>query len=517
MVKQTEHGASVLTRILSLLKSFLEILKNLRRAYNRRMKRHYSATAVALTATAVCFLAAVILLFVPRYIGVADDGSLNTVLQHAGLKYQAADSKQPVGAYFVKTYQRAAPAAGGGFSTHLILIRLAMGLDSLFTPDNMFDVRFLALIYLCLYLPAVWLLVKQAALRAQYASEGTVIGAAAVLLFSDVSYLAYFNSLYPQAVWLIGLLYCCGLCLSLQMPGRADTAKLALLSIFGAGLTLCEQHCAVLGFVLAVFCLRQIGMDHARRPTRVAAVLSAAVLIVAGCGTLIGGSSRFSQDSKLNSMTTGVLLESSNPEKTLAEFGIDARFETLTDISSYSAYPLVKADNSELKRGFYDRYSTPRLMLYYARHPASMGMLLELGVKSAFHVRSDYCGNYESSAGMPARSRTPLFALASNFRMRSAPQTLGYLLVVAITYSMLLSKWSIRRLPRQTRTVALNTFWAVMAAGLLHMAYIVLRSGTAELSRYCLIFSVCIDLFSLLAAAEILHRLNVLETEEGEK
>jgi hypothetical protein len=517
MAYQAKHGVSSLKTALSGLKSFWQVIINLRRAYNRRMKEHYSASTVATAATTLCFLVALVLLFLPRYIGVADDGSLQTILQHVGLRYRAADAKLPTGAYFVRIYERTVPAAGGRFSTHLMLIRLAMGLDDLFTPDNLFDMRFLAVIYLCLYLPAVWLLIKQMALRVRYASEGTVIGLAAVLLFSDVSYLSYFNSLYPEAVWLIGLLYCCGLCLSLQIPARLDTARLVLLAIFGAGLTLCEQHCAMLGFVLAVFCLRQIGMEKAERHTRVVAVLSAAALIVSGCGALIGGNSRFSQDSNFNAMTSGVLLESTNPQKTLAEFGIDARFETLADTSSYSAYPLTKADNPELENGFYDRYSTPDLALYYLRHPVSMAMLLELGVRSAFQVRRDYCGNYELSAGMPARGRTPLFALASNFRTRSAPKTLGYLLLLAIVYGVLLAKWNTRQMTARTRTVAFDTFWTVMAAGLLHTAYIVLRSGTAELSRYCLVFSVCIDLVSLLTLAEILHRLNVLETEEGEK
>lgn len=517
MAYQAKHRASFLKTVISTSKELWQALKRVRQAYNRRLTRHYSAPAIATAATAACFLVAFILLFLPRYIGVADDGSLQTILQHVGLRYRTADAEQPAGAFFVKTFERTVPAAGAGFSTHLMLIRMAMDLDDLFTSDNLFDVRFLAFVYLCLYLPAIWLLIKQASLRVKYASEGTVIGVTSVLLFSDVSYLAYFNSLYPEALWLIGLLYCCGLCLSLQSPGRADSARLILLAIFGAGLTLCGQHCAVFGIVLAVFCFHQAVMDKVRRPTRFVAVLSAAVLIVSGCCSLIGGNSRFSQDSKFNAMTSGALLESTNPEKTLAEFGIDARFETLADASSYSVYPLAKSDNTELRKGFYDRYSTPRLLLYYARHPASLGMLLELGVRAAFHVRRDYCGNYELSTGMPARGRTPLFALASNFRVRSAPKTLGYLLVLAIVYGILLAKRNTRRMTARARTVALDTFWTFMAVGLIHMTYIILRSGTAELSRYCLVLSVCIDLISMLTLAEILHRLNVLETEEDKE
>jgi hypothetical protein len=346
--RREKHSQSFLEATAGKVKALWQTMKNLRRAYNRRMAAYISPSMAAAAATVLCFAAAVILLFLPRYIGVADDGSLQTVMQQAGLQYSAADAEQPIGAYFVRIYERTLPAVSGGFSSHVLMIRFAMGLDNLFTKDNFFDVRFLSFLYLCLYLPAVWLLTKQAALRVKWASERTVIGIAAVLLFGDVSYLAYFNSLYPEALWFICLLYCCGLCLSLQMPGRWDSVRLLLLAVFGIVLVLTEQHCAVFGFVLSIFCLRQIAMDGAKLPTKTMAALSALAFILAGFNTLLIGNSRFSLDSKLNAMTGGVLLESSNPQRTLAEFGIDARFETLADTSSYSDYPLTKADNPEL-------------------------------------------------------------------------------------------------------------------------------------------------------------------------
>ncbi|MFU0832470.1 MAG: hypothetical protein ACFWUC_05960 [Oscillospiraceae bacterium] len=516
MRKKAKHSQSSLAAIASKLKALWQMAQHLRSAYNRRMARYNSPSMVAAAATALCFAAAVILLFLPRYIGVADDGSLQQIMRQAGLQYSAADAAQPEGAYFVRVYERTVPAVYGGFSTHICMIRFALSLDHFFTQDNFFDVRFLAFLYLCLYLPAVWLFTKQAACRVKFASERTVLGAAAVLLFGDVSYLAYFNSLYPEALWFICLLYCCGFCLSLQISSRWDNVRLLLLAAFGIILTLTEQHCAVFGFALSLFCLRQIAMDGAKLPTKTVAALSALVLILAGFSGLISGNSRFSMDSKLNAMTSGVLLESSNPEQTLAEFGIDARFETLADTSSYSGYPLTKADNPELQTGFYDRYSSSALMLYYARHPAALAALLEQGVHAAFNVRRDYCGNYEVSASMPPKGRTPLFALASNFKVRFAPKTLGYLLLLAIVYGMMQSKRNTRNMHNRARRIMLDTFWTFLTAGLAHMFYIILRSGTAELSRYSLIFSVCIDFISFLTFTGILHRLNLLETEEGQ-
>ena len=515
MNERPNHGRSSLTSVANKIKTLWQRAKRLRCAYNRRMEQRYSPSMVATIATVLCFAIAVILLFLPRCIGVADDGSLHTVMDQVGLQYSELDAEQPAGAYFVCTYERMPSGVSAGFSTHFFMIRLAMGLDHFFSPDNFFDVRFLAVLYLCLYLPAVWLITKQATLRVKYASEGTIIGCTSVLLFADVSYLSYFNSLYPEALWFICLLYCCGFCLSLQRAGRWDAVWILLLVVFGLWLTLIEQHCAIFGFFLALFCLKQMRMDRAKYSTRAVAVLSALVLVLGGFGSFMSGPSRFSIDSKLNAMTSGVLLESANPERTLGEFGIDARFETLADTSSYSTYPLTKAENWELQTEFYNRYSTPSLLLYYVRHPAAMAALMEQGVHAAFAVRRDYCGNYERSVGMPPRGQTPLFALASTFKVRSMPKTLGYLLLLAIVYGMMLTKKTASGMRSRARNIALDTFWIMMSGGLAHVFYIILRSGTAELSRYSLILSVCIDLVSLLTVAEILHRLNMLETGEG--
>lgn len=498
------------------VKRLWEKLLDLRDAYNRRMAAHYSAAAVATVATVACGVAAIFVLFVPRIVGVADDGSLTSILQSVGLSCRAEDAQQETGAYFVRLYSKSAVPAATGISTHRLLIRAAMLLDDWFTGDALFDVRFLAVLYLALYLPAVWLLVRQVTARVHYASEGTVVGAAAVLLLADVSYLSYFNSLYPEPVWLIGVVYSAGLCLSFQQPDKKrDPVRFALLMLVGSGLALCENHCAVLGFVLALFCLRQLGMRNADFVSRAMACLAAAVLIGAGMASLAAGSTRFTENSELNAMTSGVLLEADNPANALKEFGIDTRFETLADFSCYADYPYALSGNAELLTDFYPHTSVARRMLYYARHPAAMLALTELGVRAAFSLRREACGNYESTAGMPAHGQTLLFSAASNFKERSAPKTIGYLAVLAVVYVLLLSTRGARRMPGRSRSAALDTFAVLLAAGLAHTGLVVLYSGSAEFTRYSLVLSVCIDLTTLLTLAEGLHRMNLLKTEAG--
>ncbi len=509
---------TVLGRIKSLALKVWNFLKRLRGSYNRRMEKSYSASLVGMVAAGIALVVCVVTLFIPSYIGVADDGSLNTILQNAGLAYRASDLEQPVGAYFVREYERTVPSVNSGFTSHMLLVRIAMAVDAMFTADNLFDVRFLAAIYTVMYVPAVWFFTKQAAKRVKFASEGTVIGLLCAFFLCDVAYVSYFNSLYPEALWFIAMLYCAGLCLSFQRADtRLDPIRFVLLVVCSLFLVFSEQHCAIPGLVIAVFCLSRMNMSESARSVGILAAVSAGVLITASCVMLLSGFSRFTVESKLNAMTSGVLLESTDPEQTLSEFGIDPRFETLADSSCYSVYPLTLADNPELESDFYPHYGTADILLHYARHPASIGVLLEQGVKAAFSVRRDYCGNYEQSAGMPERSRTPIFALASNFRIRSAPKTMGYIIVLAVAYVLLLTKRNTKLMSDRARSSALGAFWTTLMCGILHTIYIIAKSGTSEFARYCLIFSVCIDIVSIFVLCEVLHRLNLLETTKEEK
>ena len=509
-----EAGQSSWARFLNGLRSIVLFFARARKGFNEKLAKRYSSRAVGFCAAAISGLLLIIMLFVPPFLGVADDGSLSAVMHGSGLDFFDREVRELYNNYYVRQYRLTEPS-GSFVSSQAVFLSLAKGLDYLFTRDSVFDTRFLALIYGALYLPAVGLVVTQAANRVQFPSEGIVIGVFGVILFADVSYVTYFNSLYPEALWLICLLYCAGFAMALQKSPKWDAAY--LLGFAASGLVLCfvEKHCAVLGIFLALFCLKQMRLRDARMQAKVLAVLLSVVLLGGSFYSYFTVSSRFTESSKLHAMTRGVLLESTNPEKSLAEFGIASSYEMLTDISAYDYYPLTEAANPALESGFYDHYTMLDLGLYYARHPGSMISMLDIAVKASFNVRREFCGNYEESVGMPPMGKSAFFSFSSNFKVRSAPKTIGYLLFLVIVFIAVLSRRMVRGEPRSRfRTVALDTLEMLTLLAVLHAVGIILASGDAELTRYGLIMSVCVDLLTYFVFSEILHRLNVLETGE---
>lgn len=414
----------------SMGKKFLSFFSSLRHKLNQTAGGRYSPDRIALYGMIVTGIIVFQELFLYHVLGVGDDGSLSSIMKQTGLTYTRADATQPVGAYFVRTYVKTSPQHGG-VSLHRNLIETAMLLDDLFTGDGLFDIRFLGAIYLILYLPAVWLFMSQLLRRVKYTSEGIFLAAVCVLVFSDAGYTTYFNSLYPEPLWMILMILIFASLLGLQMrdPGRC-LLFILLGTAAGACLALTESHLAVVSAVLGIFDIILMADSGIWGRVRAAAGASAFFLLILSPFSWNNAANRFTVDSKMNAMTLGVLMESTDPAETLSEFGIDRRFEVLADTSQYTDFPVVLTGNEDIRENFLARYSEGDIAMYYLRHPSAMLSLLSLASKAAFQVRRNYIGNYERSAGLPGRARTPLFSLYSNYKGAAVPKTLGFLLIL---------------------------------------------------------------------------------------
>ncbi len=487
------------------------------RGYNHRLSRVYSPNVAAITGVVAVAVIAAILLFIPPFTGVADDGSLSGILTGTGLGYRPDDMARPVGAYFVRLYLHSTYQPEG-ISAHRALIRAAMWIDDLCTHDNLFDIRFLALIYLILYLPAVYLVLRGIAARVRVAAEATFLVILGAIILGDGAVLRYFNSLYPDAFCQVFLAYCLGFCLMLQheKAGRTITGLLGLAAA-GSILALTESHCAAAGIVLAVFCARQIMMEERTQQISVTAGVCTAVLLLSSVLSSTAGSTRFTEASKLHAVTNGILMRADNPGETLQELRIDPRFETLTDISSYEAYPYATSGAAEIQRDFLSKYTAGSVFFYYMKHPLVYAGMLELGTQAAFSPARSYVGNYEYSPDAPERRQSQLMVYYSNFKAESLPRTIGFLAILLIVYLVLFRRQRglqhfVLRWTARERQIMLGTFLCLLGIGIADITGVICQSGTAELERYQTLYSSCIDGMLLMFMAEILHRLNILST-----
>lgn len=512
-MKNSEEGKAV--RHIAWLLEFPGRIKIFFGKVNSRMEGKYSPSFLALAVTVITALAASIILFLPNYKGVANDGSTDDIMRSSGIYYMDEEPEDIYSNYFIKTYSKV-PAdrqmPGQTFNSQIILIRMAKGLDDLFTRDGYFDIRFLGFLYLVLYLPAVYLVVKQACNRVKRFSEGFFISAAGLLIFSDVGYILYFNSFYPEAVWLITMMYCAGASMAFQKKRSGYGDYLSLLLFLAAGLILVSsrRQCGIIGFLFAVYLIRLIFVQRSWAWS--ACCVSAAFLIsLLAMVCIFAYPSDFNETSRFHAMTRGVLFESADPAETLGEFGIDPSYELLADASAYDYLPLVKSGDASLYHGFMDKYTIQDIAVYYLRHPGSLLGMTDVSIRAGMDVRRSNCGNYEKSAGLPMKARTLFWSAWSSFKMTSAPRTVGYLFLLTGAIFLLFYKgYSIRPSGDRRNTVYLDMLLTVLAVLFSQSVVVTVNSGDAEMVQRMFLVGLCLDIMTYCVFTELLHKIKIV-------
>ena len=498
---------------------FTAMLWSKRRQFNKWMARRYTPRLLALISTGACLVVAVIALFVGPCLGMANDSIGNQKMQEYGLSYREADrGEKPEdfasNEYFTREYERTRTGQSIHSSQNL-LVRAAMGLDSIFTSDNLFDVRFLAVLYLVLYLPGVYLVLKAALERVSYFSEAVVVAVLGTLIFSDVSYLVFFNSLYSDPIVLICLVYIAGGSMSMHLEKPNQTGL--QLVVMAAGLLLCllEKRFFLAGVFVAVLLGAQVRVVSGSG--KMVAGGLAAILIGASVFSFFWCDEEFDDISKVHSVTRGVLLQSQTPDKTLEEMGIDVSYSLLADQSLYDYYPPSEISNPVLQEGFLEQYDTMDVVLYYMKHPDAMIFLWNNAVRSALNLRRDYCGNYERSTGMPAMGKSVFFSMWSMFKERSLPNTIGYVLLLLIVFTAMSGRKVFnRKAVQRWDYIYFITMLVVLVIGMVDITAVICRSGDAQLVQCSMTLGVALDLLLYYVIAEILHKLNILEGKHEE-
>ncbi len=510
--KNSKNGWKITGLIIHGFNRILSAVKLHIRRINKNREGKYSPGFIGLGAALLAALLMVFMLFVPSYLGMSDDGSFSCVANPAGI-YHMEDEKQNLYFnYYVREYLSLAPGdiSPGGFTSHRLLIYLAKWLDRAFTGDSIFDLRFLAAIYGILFIPAMAMVVKQAARRAETFSESIAVGLLGVVIFADVSYITYFSSFYTETVMYIAILYCVGAALAMQERKHGFT-YLVIYTVSGIFMTAAERQYALAGIFLGILGVRFIFIR--KGPLWSVSCISSVLLMF--LSAIISWSyipSAYTQTSKYHAMTRGVLFESKNPEETLKEFGIDGSYSILTDTDSNEKYPLIDPENPVLQHGFYDRYNSAEIAYYYLRHPGAMLALLDISVKSAFDVRTGYSGNYEKSAGMPKMAKSLFWSAWSNFKTRSAPKTIGFVFLLLIAAILLFNHRSlkIRRRDSPEKSILLDVMTVIFFIGISQAMLTIIKSGDAELSQHLFPLGITVDILIYFCLSEVLHRLRII-------
>ncbi|MCD1257307.1 hypothetical protein B5M42_000460 [Paenibacillus athensensis] len=471
-------------------------------------RAHLRVSPAALAAAAV-FVITAIALFTPPFIGMADNGDFFRILYSNGIYFNAPDYNSQYLGYFVKEYGLYQFFNENGatlFSSQSMFIKAAIWLNQLIYSSQVFDIRFQSALYLLIYTAAVYLLVEALTWKLGR-KPGYAIAAVAVVMFGDTGYTAYFNSFYGESVVLIMTMLMLASGLLLYRRRFNDYAMLAVFIVSAVILTASKQQNAPVGVIAGLLGIFLIYI-RTQRTFRIVTTAALLALIGVGIATYALIPQEFVNINKYHAMTRGVLMGSTNPEKTLEGFGIDKQFAVLNDSLYYDPYAPADVDSELLQNQFYSKYGFGSILAYYAAHPDQAGQMLNLAARDGFTIRPKAMGNYEKSAGKPFGAQTVFFSGYSLLKDAFAPKTFGFVILwtLIIVGLYMPSFVTAIRQRRFRHTIRLPLLVMMIAMGLSGVVVSIVGAGDADLAKHEFLFTLTFDLVTFTAVGDLIAK-----------
>ncbi len=400
-----------------------------RRIEGRNLSEGRARTLLAILAVATAATVVSLQLFVHPIVGLADNGDFAKIMAPAGLAYETDVYGERYWNWALVKFA-IVPAArfpGEYRSSETLFAKAAVEVSRWLRPGKEFDIRILGMLHLAVFAAFVGLIA--AATRDLPFAVQCALLALTVFFFTDVGYVAEFNSLYSQTASLLFLLLTIGVTAVAIRRGKLDGPWLVL--YFGcAALFVCSKPQEFLHGPLLAFLGLGLAGGTVRRWWRQPAVWFAAGLCVLSLTYYFAIPRRAIREVGLyHTVFMELLPRSPDPARDLDELGLDRGLLRYSGVNAYQAEAPLAIP--EFRRQFFERCGYAKVLAFYLRHPARFFDRLELAGRGAFDLRPGQPGNYDRRAGFPPQARTSRFSAWSSLRSRLGGRT-GIVAVVAL-------------------------------------------------------------------------------------
>lgn len=461
----------------------------------------------AVLAASGVLIITVLALFVPPFVGMADNGDYYRILYGNGLYFSQPDYDSQYLGHFVREFgifQYFNEHQTLLYSSQSLLIRFALAVNKLIYSSTVFDIRIQGALLTLLYTAAIYLLVEGMTCRMSRL-KGYAVAAITVFMLGDTAYTAYFNSFFGESLVLIMMVFLVASWLLFYRKRYNDYVLLGLFAVSALLLITVKQQNAPVGVVLAVAGVSLLFMRK-NRLFRYSAGGVLALLFAAGIATYVWIPKDFVNINQYHAMTRGVLQTTDNPEKALESFGMNRQYALLKGTIYYAPYSSVDVDGSHMGEDFYPKYGFVSIAAYYAAHPSELGSLLNAAARNAFTIRPPAMGSFEKSAGFEFGEQTRFFSAYSLLKQAAAPRTFGFIVIWMLLVTGLYAPGFVQAIrARDMRHIQkLALMGAGMGIGLSGIIVSIIGAGDADLAKHEFLFTLGFDIVSLLAVSDLI-------------
>lgn len=474
-----------------------------------RAARRASAVILA-AALAVAAAILSIQLLVPPVVGLADNGDYERVMGYAGFQHTPSDYGERYFSFLRTRYAivRLAWSRSGHHSSETLLAIIARYVHLALSRQPLFDIRLLGAIHAALLLLALAGIIRACrdlALPAQLLVAGLL-----VFVFTDVGYVAPFNSFYGQTASLLFLLLTVAIAAAAIRRGRLSGAL--LLAYFACALLFVgSKPQERLGApLLAFFGMRLAGVRFPGiwRQT--------ALWLGVGLCAFSVWYGRHTPNS-LRELTTfqvvfdDVLAHSPAPAADAAELGLDPAWVKFTGSSPFG--PQSPLSDPVFRERFLHRVGHRQILRFYLRHPARVVGRIERASLQAWSLRPPGYGNFERSAERPEKTFATRFSAWSALHGRLGAHALVWIALL-LGGNLAAALATYRRSAQTGRLFREGVVLAVLMAALA-FAICALAQAPPDLSRSLYAYHALCDLLLIadvgwIAQAVAVRRLSAL-------
>lgn len=452
--------------------------------------------------TAAVLAAAVIMgcfLMVRPIIGVADNGDFCRIMGQTGLEHISPNYDDRYFGYVNREFRVTETSQPDEryYSSEIFLINLAKTINNIVYPNkSIFDIRFLAFIYGCILLTSIFLIIKYNKQDKHFANW--VSAAFLVFTFTDIGYISYFNSLYGEAVSMTFLLLTAAL--GICLVKRKNPSIYVLTGFFMAAVFLvgAKAQNAPTGFILALFGLRLLPLRNDafwKGTTAIFCLIVAAVSIQ----SYMSIPDNIKICNKYQTVFYGILKDSPDPEGDLDELGIEKDLAVLAGTNFFMReYPLNIKDPGLLDK-INSKVNPIKITAFYIKHPERFAQKMNTAAKWGFQLIQGF-GNYEKASNIEYKKTAGPLGLWSNFKMKSIPHSLIFIVLFFSAYFAVLFVQHTRAgsLPQKLYR---EIFILIGLFGTMQFVIPIIGDGEADLSKHLFLFNVCFDLMMVASVA----------------
>jgi hypothetical protein len=363
-------------------------------------------------------------LFIPPVIGLADQNDFKRTLGRFG--YGAVHSDGSLNLAWVEPKYVPNPnfrePDWDQFSSEYLFVGTALLINKVLSKDGRLDVTIIGLVHALAFLAifARFLFVT----RNCRARALPWIGA--IVIFTDVGYVAYWNSFYAEPASGLFALLLLTESVDISVRRSVSGAGLARWSLWAILLVLAKPQNAPVGVLLGLFCPLVLRSWVATRAARYGAWIGCAAIVAASGTMFLTAPVAMKDHNTYNLVFLAIVPESRNASTDLKSLGLDPR---LRDYSTTGAWSSNTAFPTLHESGAIGRVVTLMTVVrFYMLRPTRMWRHIQTKLPLATSLRPEWCGNFEPSAGYPAGARSGAFALWSSFHQRALVHGIKYIL-----------------------------------------------------------------------------------------